>query len=602
MYEKSTKISFNNFMNFINYFFSQARKKVKHTKVNDIAKKVEQKPIAADVLKVKVVPKIVGSTRIGGVTKKSINPKKRSFFRKKKVVVTKRKGKLDLTKLARQARKIVLKYEVFKSYGHVAKIADGIVYVRTRELPKIKAGALVKVLKTGEKGIVLNIEKKFVKIVLFSSGFKILPGDHVVDLNKLAGLHVSFNFLGRVINGLGNFIDGKRISKKYNLRRYRLIDSKAPGIIKRSRVNEPVYTGLLVVDSMIPIGRGQRELIIGDRQTGKTTIAIDTIITQSVIHSPEGFNVFSGLFCIYVATGQRCSAVFRLANKLQEKNAMFYTTIVCATASDAASVQYLAPYTGTTIGEFFRDAGKHALVVHDDLSKQAVAYRQISLLLRRAPGREAYPGDIFYVHSRLLERAAKLSRELGFGSLTALPIIETQAGDVTAYIPTNVISITDGQIYLENSLFYRGIRPAINIGISVSRIGSAAQVSCMKQVAGSLKLELAQYREVEVFATFGSDLDEATKKLLIRGQRLVEILKQDVSSPITIYYQIVLIFAGTRGYLDDLALSKVQDCKKYILKMLAHVPALLSYDLNGKLPVAMIDSFLTGVINEFKAK
>jgi F-type H+/Na+-transporting ATPase subunit alpha len=521
---------------------------------------------------------------------------------KRAIVVNKKKVSKNFKQIIRHIRKVALKRKVYGSYGHVAKIGDGIVYVKTRQLPKIKSGALVKILKTSEKGIVLNIEKKFIKIVLFSSGLKILPGDYVVNLNKLAGLNVSFNFLGRVIDGLGNFIDGKHITKKFNLARYRLIDSKAPGIIKRSRVNEPVYTGLLMIDSMIPIGRGQRELIIGDRQTGKTTIAIDTIITQSVIRSTEGFNVFSGLFCIYVATGQRCSAVFRLVNKLREKNAMFYTTVVCATAADAASVQYLAPYTGTAIGEFFRDAGKHALVVHDDLSKQAVAYRQISLLLRRAPGREAYPGDIFYVHSRLLERAAKLSRVLGFGSLTALPIIETQAGDVTAYIPTNVISITDGQIYLENSLFYRGIRPAVNIGISVSRIGSAAQVSCMKQVAGSLKLELAQYREVEIFATFGSDLDEATTKLLIRGQRLVEILKQDVSSPLTIYYQLVLIYAGTKGYLDELPLVKVQRCKNYIIEKLALVPSLLSYDLNGKLPREMINSFLIGVINEFKAK
>lgn len=521
---------------------------------------------------------------------------------KRKIKIKKKKSKINMVKLARRIKKVVLKYTVYKSYGHVWKIGDGIVYVKTRELSKIKSGALVKILKTNEKGIVLNIEKKFIKIVLFSSGLKILPGDHVINLNKLAGLNVSFNFLGRVIDGLGKYIDGRYVKRKYNLRRYRLIDSKAPGIIKRSRVNEPVYTGILVIDSMIPIGRGQRELIIGDRQTGKTTIAIDTIITQSVIRDPAGFDIFSGLFCIYVATGQRCSAVFRLVKKLKEKNAMFFTVVVCATAADAASVQYLAPYTGTTIGEFFRDAGKHALVIHDDLSKQAVAYRQVSLLLRRAPGREAYPGDIFYVHSRLLERAAKLSHTLGFGSLTALPIIETQAGDVTAYIPTNVISITDGQIYLENSLFYRGIRPAINIGISVSRIGSAAQVSCMKQVAGSLKLELAQYREVEVSATFGSDLDEATKKLLIRGQRLIEILKQDVSSPLTIYHQIVLIYAGTRGYFDELALSKIQACKSYIIETLANVPALHSYDLNKKLPIDLIDSFLKGTITEFKTK
>jgi len=576
--------------------FNKARRKA--NKIPAAEKKVNSPKMEKVPVTKKIIVNPIPAIKSAGKT----NKKKKIVIPEKISIIKKKHSKVDMLKVSRRVKRIVSKRYYSKGYGHVWKNGDGVVYVKTKELPRIKAGELVKILKTNETGMVLNIEKKFIKIVLFSSGIKVLPGDFVVNLNRLAGLTVSFNYLGRVIDGLGKFIDGKKVRRKFNLKRYRLIDSKAPGIIQRSRINEPVYTGLLVVDSMIPIGRGQRELIIGDRQTGKTTIAIDTIITQSVIRSPEGFNVFSGLYCIYVATGQRCSAVVRLVKKLKEVNAMFYTVVICATASDAASVQYLAPYTGTTIGEFFRDAGKHALVVHDDLSKQAVAYRQMSLLLRRAPGREAYPGDIFYVHSRLLERAAKLSRQLGFGSLTALPIIETQAGDVTAYIPTNVISITDGQIYLENSLFYRGIRPAINIGISVSRIGSAAQVSCMKQVAGSLKLELAQYREVEIFATFGSDLEEATKKLLTRGQRLIEILKQDVSSPVTIYYQIVLIYAGTKGYFDELALEKIQDCKKYILKMLAHVPALLSYDLNGKLPSAMIDAFLRGVISEFKSK
>jgi len=353
---------------------------------------------------------------------------------------------------------------------------------------------------------------------------------------------------------------------------------------------------------MIPIGRGQRELIIGDRQTGKTTIAIDTIITQAVIKSNLGFNIFSGLYCIYVAIGQRKASVVRVVQQLKQKNALFFTTIVCATASDAASLQFLAPYTGTAIGEFFRDSGKHALIIYDDLSKHAVAYRQMSLLLRRAPGREAYPGDIFYLHSRLLERSAKLAKQFGFGSLTALPIIETQAGDISAYIPTNVISITDGQIFLENSLFYRGIRPAINIGISVSRIGASAQVSCMKQAAGSLKLELAQFREIEIFATFGSDLDDSTKNLLIRGQRLVEILKQDIASPLTIYYQLVIIYAGTRGYFDSLPINQVSNCKQYIIKALKLVPALHSYDLTGKLPKEMFDNFLGRVITDFKNK
>jgi len=594
-------------MFFIALFNKNKKNKNKDKNVAKVLTKPDEKTISG-TLKPNIITGEIITPIVVKPTKQRIEEKKDekviwgSIPAEKPEVKKKKVSTMDMSKLIKRIKTAIIKRTIFKKYGYVAKIGDGIVYVKTRELPKIRYGGLVKILKTNEVGMVLNIEKKFIKIVLFSSGFKILPGDYIVNLNRLAGLNISFKFLGRVIDGLGNFMDGRVVKKKYNLKRYRVIDSKAPGIIKRSRVNEPVYTGILVVDSMIPIGRGQRELIIGDRQIGKTTIAIDTIITQSAIRSPEGFNVFSGLYCIYVATGQRCSSIVRLVKKLKEKNALFYTVVVCATAADAASVQYLEPYTGTAIGEFFRDSGKHALVIHDDLSKQAVAYRQMSLLLRRAPGREAYPGDIFYVHSRLLERAAKLSRHLGFGSLTALPIIETQASDVTAYIPTNVISITDGQIYLESSLFYRGIRPAINIGISVSRIGSAAQVSCMKQVVGSLKLKLAQFRDVEIFATFGSDLDEATKKLLIRGQRLIEILKQDVSSPLTVYYQIVLIFAGTKGYFDELPLAKVHDCKKYILNALSYVPALLSYNLNGKLPSAMIDSFLTGVIKEFKSK
>lgn len=491
---------------------------------------------------------------------------------------------------------------MYTEFGVVKKIADGIISLRTEGLPFVKVGELVRVFKTNEIGMVLNIEMKYIRVVLFSSGIKILPGDYVIRLNRLCGINASYKYLGRVINSLGDFIDNPYKSKKINFSRYKLLELKAPGIIKRSKVNEPVYTGLLIVDSMIPIGRGQRELIIGDRQTGKTTIAIDTIITQAVIKNNLGFNIFSGLYCIYVAIGQRKASVVRVVQQLKQKNALFFTTIVCATASDAASLQFLAPYTGTAIGEFFRDSGKHALIIYDDLSKHAVAYRQMSLLLRRAPGREAYPGDIFYLHSRLLERSAKLAKQFGFGSLTALPIIETQAGDISAYIPTNVISITDGQIFLENSLFYRGIRPAINIGISVSRIGASAQVSCMKQAAGSLKLELAQFREIEIFATFGSDLDDSTKNLLIRGQRLVEILKQDIASPLTIYYQLVIIYAGTRGYFDSLPIDQVSKCKQYIIKALKLIPALHSYDLTGKLPKEMFDNFLGRVITDFKNK
>ena len=350
---------------------------------------------------------------------------------------------------------------------------------------------------------------------------------------------------------------------------------------------------------MIPIGRGQRELIIGDRQTGKTTIAVDTIVTQSKLISDDGFNLFSGLFCIYVSIGQRRSSIARLVQRLQALNSMFYTTIVAATASEAASLQFLAPYTGCAVGEVFRDSGRHALIIYDDLSKHAVAYRQMSLLLRRPPSREAYPGDIFYLHSRLLERAAKININFGGGSLTSLPIIETQAGDVSAYIPTNVISITDGQIFLESNLFYKGFRPAVNIGISVSRIGASAQVSCMRQVAGSLKLELAQFREVETFASFGSDIDEVTKQLLRRGQRLVELLKQDPQSPLTVYEQIILIYAGIRGYFDDIRVDNISALREMILKKLTFTTELRTYDLTKKIPEDFFKTFLVDVKKDF---
>lgn len=524
--------------------------------------------------------------------KKLVLPKRYYFFdvkrAVKKVLSASRMKKLGFINFA------------YSEFGVVKKLADGIISLRTEGLPFVKVGELVRVFKTNEVGMVLNVEAKYIRVVLFSAGTKILPGDYVIRLNRLCGVSASYKYLGRIINSLGEFIDNPYKAAKVNFSRYKLLEVKAPGIIKRSKVNEPVYTGLLIVDSMIPIGRGQRELIIGDRQTGKTTIAIDTIIAQSVIKNSLGFNVFSGLYCIYVAIGQRRASVVRVVQQLKRKNALFFTTIVCATASEAASLQFLAPYTGTALGEFFRDSGKHALIIYDDLSKHAVAYRQMSLLLRRAPGREAYPGDIFYLHSRLLERSAKLAQQFGFGSLTALPIIETQAGDISAYIPTNVISITDGQIFLENSLFYRGIRPAINIGISVSRIGASAQVSCMKQAAGSLKLELAQFREIEIFATFGSDLDDATKNLLIRGQRLVEILKQDIASPLTIYYQLVIVYAGTKGYFDNLPIEKVAACKQYIIQALKLVPALHSFDLSKKLPTALFDSFLKSIVEDFK--
>jgi len=375
------------------------------------------------------------------------------------------------------------------------------------------------------------------------------------------------------------------------------IERKAPGIITRKSVHEPLQTGIKAIDSLFPIGRGQRELIIGDRQTGKTTIALDTILNQKNVNKER-----IDLYCIYVAIGQKRSSVLKTKELLEKNDALRYSVIVAATASEAAPLQFLAPYTGCAIGEYFRDTGRHALIVYDDLSKHAVAYRQMSLLLRRPPGREAFPGDIFYIHSRLLERAAKLSAQLGNGSLTALPIIETQAGDVSAYIPTNVISITDGQIFLENSLFYRGVRPAVNIGISVSRIGAAAQVSGMKQIAGSLKLELAQFREIEVFASFGSDLDEITKKLLLRGQRLIELLKQNAASPLTIYYQIVLIYAGVRGYIDNINVSQVKFLRDFIIANLDMHTELLNYDLGKTLPHDLLDQFLTNTIKQFIEK
>lgn len=445
-------------------------------------------------------------------------------------------------------------------------VADGI--VKIKGLSTVQSGELVFFKETNEYGLIMNLEKETVSAVVFGSGVNLKPGQSVIQKRVAVGLTVSFGLLGRVIDSLGSVLDdggllqampNSNFDQSYTV--YRAVDTKAPGIIARAKINEPVYTGILIIDSMIPIGRGQRELIIGDRQTGKTTIATDTIIAQSRIFDEEGFNAFSGLYCIYVSIGQRRAALAFLVQTLKDLNAFFYTTVVCASASDPASLQFLAPYSGCTIGEFYRDAGLHSLIVYDDLSKQAVAYRQISLLLRRPPGREAYPGDVFYLHSRLLERSAKLNAVLGSGSLTALPIIETQSGDVSAYIPTNVISITDGQIFLEADLFYRGIRPAINVGISVSRIGAAAQVPAMKKIAGSLKLELAQFRAVEAFATFGSDIDEVTQARLNRGLRLVELLKQEPRQPLSIYLQIILIYAGVRGYLDTLTLEEVHAFK-----------------------------------------
>ena len=412
----------------------------------------------------------------------------------------------------------------------------------------------------GTKGMALNLESDNVGIVIFGDDSKIKEGDVVKRTGSIVDVPVGKELLGRVVDGLGNPIDGKGPIKSAKRSR---VEVKAPGIIPRKSVGEPMQTGLKAIDSLIPIGRGQRELIIGDRQTGKTAIAIDTIINQK--DNNKSKDEKKKLYCIYVAIGQKRSTVAQIVKTLQDTGAMEYSIVVAATASDPAPLQFLAPYTGCTMGEFFRDNGMHSLIVYDDLSKQAVAYRQMSLLLRRPPGREAFPGDVFYLHSRLLERAAKLNDENGGGSLTALPIIETQASDVSAYIPTNVISITDGQIFLETELFFQGIRPAVNVGISVSRVGSAAQIKAMKKVAGSIKLELAQYREMAAFAQFGSDLDASTQQLLNRGSKLTELLKQSQYSPLKVEEQVVSIYSGVNGYLDNFDNSKIKDFENKLL-------------------------------------
>nr|ULQ69729.1 ATPase subunit 1 [Cyperus mindorensis] len=441
--------------------------------------------------------------------------------------------------------------------GRVVSVGDGI--ARVYGLNEIQAGEMVE-FASGVKGIALNLENENVGIVVFGSDTAIKEGDLVKRTGSIVDVPAGKTMLGRVVDALGIPIDGKGALGDHERRR---VEVKAPGIIERKSVHEPMQTGLKAVDSLVPIGRGQRELIIGDRQTGKTAIAIDTILNQKELNSKGKEN--EKLYCVYVAVGQKRSTVAQLVQILSEANALEYSILVAATASDPAPLQFLAPYSGCAMGEFFRDNGMHALIIYDDLSKQAVAYRQMSLLLRRPPGREAFPGDVFYLHSRLLERAAKRSDQTGAGSLTALPVIETQAGDVSAYIPTNVISITDGQICLETELFYRGIRPAINVGLSVSRVGSAAQLKTMKQVCGSLKLELAQYREVAAFAQFGSDLDAATQALLNRGARLTEVLKQPQFEPLPIEKQIVVIYAAVNGFCDRMPLDKISQYEKAIL-------------------------------------
>jgi F-type H+-transporting ATPase subunit alpha len=434
--------------------------------------------------------------------------------------------------------------------GSVLSVGDGI--ARVYGLDQVQAGEMVEFPKAGVKGMALNLEKDNVGVVIFGEDRDIKEGDECRRLSEIVDVPVGKGLLGRVVNPLGEPIDGKGPIEFTEKRR---VDVKAPGIIPRKSVHEPVQTGLKAIDALIPVGRGQRELIIGDRQTGKSAVAIDTILNQKAVNA--GTDEKAKLYCIYVAIGQKRSTVAQIVRTLEEQGALDYTIVVAATASEPAPLQFLAPFSGCAMGEWFRDNGMHALIIYDDLSKQAVAYRQMSLLLRRPPGREAYPGDVFYLHSRLLERAAKLNDDNGSGSLTALPIIETQANDVSAYIPTNVISITDGQIFLETDLFYQGIRPAVNVGISVSRVGSSAQIKAMKSVTGPIKGELAQYREMAAFAKFGSDLDISTQRMLARGERLTELLKQPQYQPMAVEEQVAVIYAGTKGYLDAIPVNRI---------------------------------------------
>ena len=481
--------------------------------------------------------------------------------------------------------------------GRVLSVGDGI--ARVYGLDNIQAGEMVE-FPGGIRGMALNLEADNVGVVIFGSDRDIKEGDTVKRTNAIVDVPAGDELLGRVVDGLGNPIDGKgpiKASKRL------IADVKAPGIIPRKSVHQPMATGLKSVDAMIPIGRGQRELIIGDRQTGKTAVALDTILNQKSYNEAAGDDEAKKLYCVYVAVGQKRSTVAQLVRKLEENGAMEYSIVVAATASDPAPMQFLAPYSATAMAEHFRDNGRHALIIYDDLSKQAVSYRQMSLLLRRPPGREAYPGDVFYLHSRLLERSAKLNEDYGAGSLTALPVIETQGGDVSAFIPTNVISITDGQIFLETELFYQGIRPAVNTGLSVSRVGSSAQTAAMKSVAGSVKLELAQYREMAAFAQFGSDLDAATQALLNRGARLTELMKQPQYSPLTNAEIVCVIFAGIKGYLDKMPVNAVGRFEKGLLNHLrtSHADLLDDITVNDRKVAGELEDKIKAAIDEFAA-
>lgn len=497
-------------------------------------------------------------------------------------------AKLKAEEISKLIRKQIADFEKrvdVSEVGTVVKVGDGI--AKIYGLDKVMASELLE-FPNGVFGIALNLEEDSVGAVLFGEDTLIKEGDVVKRTGRIMEVPVGKALIGRVVNAIGQPIDGKG---PINTKEKRIVDIVAPGILDRQPVKEPLQTGLKAIDSMIPIGRGQRELIIGDRQTGKTAIAVDTIINQ------KGGDVI----CIYVAVGQKRSGIVRLVKKLEEEGALEHTIIVSASAGEPAPLQYIAPYTGCAIGEYFRDNGKHALIIYDDLSKQATAYRQLSLLLRRPPGREAFPGDVFYLHSRLLERAAKLSEELGGGSLTAIPIIETQAGDISGYIPTNVISITDGQIYLEPELFYAGVRPAINVGLSVSRVGGAAQTKAMKQVAGTLRLDLAQFRELAAFAQFGSDLDKATLAQIERGKRMVELLKQDQYTPLPIEDQVMVLFAGTQGYLDDLPIESVKKFEHEFLRYIREIKEELRTELREEKTLDdTLKDKLIQAIEEFK--
>jgi F-type H+-transporting ATPase subunit alpha len=482
--------------------------------------------------------------------------------------------------------------------GQVLSVGDGI--ARVYGLDQVQAGEMVEFPKAGVKGMALNLERDNVGVVIFGEDREIKEGDEVRRLSEIVDVPVGRGLLGRVVNPLGEPIDGKGPLDPAGIAERRRVDVKAPGIIPRKSVHEPVQTGLKAIDALIPVGRGQRELIIGDRQTGKTAVAVDAILNQKAINA--GTDEAAKLYCIYVAIGQKRSTVAQIVRTLEEQGALEYTIVVAATASEPAPLQFLAPFSGCAMGEWFRDNGMHALIIYDDLSKQAVAYRQMSLLLRRPPGREAYPGDVFYLHSRLLERAAKLNEDNGSGSLTALPIIETQANDVSAYIPTNVISITDGQIFLESDLFYQGIRPAVNVGISVSRVGSSAQIKAMKTVTGPIKGELAQFREMAAFAKFGSDLDVSTQKMLARGERLTELLKQPQYQPMAVEEQVAVIYAGTRGYLDGIAVNQIADFQTGLIsKLKSSYPQFLEGIRKEKALSPALEAILKEALDSFQS-